>query len=364
MKFPRLLTQKRDPLARQKIRYILNQPVHKRARVVRFSLPPINDPHKNKENRDDIIPLADKTRRFEVKKFETLDNVHYEKREEETIRLRWTSRLEKEAENISKVFNRSDTNKEDVLKLPKLVHVHKSDRKCRNSCNVCEASRIISASPVDKVFREHREHGISCKCTVCETVNKIRAMQSPMQSPSPSESEKLFETLKDEKDALNTLIKENKETYENEVTDLKQQVVVTEKRLIDKESESEEVFGKLIEELTSKNDRMKEESANIKTENEMLHLRFSEIDKEMSEVNERSRALLEENAKLVGHQNLKQKIHYTAKLKDENNFLREQLGNHQQEIMKLKSGTPTKKENRTPLKQWNEKPWEETEESL
>lgn len=43
----------------------------------------------------------------------------------------------------------------------------------------------------------------------------------------------------------------------------------------------------------------------------------------MSEVNERNRALLEENAKLVGHQNLKQKIHYTAKLKDENNFLRE-----------------------------------------
>lgn len=39
------------------------------------------------------------------------------------------------------------------------------------------------------------------------------------------------------------------------MTDLKQQVVVAEKRLIDKESESEEVFGKLIEELTSKNDR-------------------------------------------------------------------------------------------------------------
>ncbi|XP_052058998.1 uncharacterized protein LOC127699443 isoform X3 [Mytilus californianus] len=185
MKFPRLLTQKRDPLARQKIRYILNQPVHKRAKVVRFSLPQINDPQKNKQSPDDIIPLPEKTRRFEVKKFETLDNVHYEKREEETIRLRWTSRLEKEAENISKVFNRSDTSKEDVLKLPKLVHLHNKDRNCRNSCNVCEASRIISASPVDKVFREHREHGISCKCTVCETVNKIRAMQSP----SPSESE-------------------------------------------------------------------------------------------------------------------------------------------------------------------------------
>ncbi|CAG2211172.1 KIF15 [Mytilus edulis] len=278
---------------------------------------------------------------------------------------------------------------------------------------------------------------------------------------SKTDLEKQFETLKDEKEALNTLIKENKEVYENEVTDLKQQVVVAEKRLIDKESESEEVFGKLIEELTSKMielrhfyyhlntenrlkennsdlcqsikelqeskeeknreneelknklkaieslsegfrnqkqcleyemqnkrdtldklsvesmvkeeqirglesdyERMKEESANIKAENEMLQLRFNEIDKEMSEVNERNRALLEENAKLVGHQNLKQKIHYTAKLKDENNFLREQLSKHQQEIMKLKSGTPTKKENRTPLKQWNEKPWEETEESL
>ena len=44
---------------------------------------------------------------------------------------------------------------------------------------------------------------------------------------------------------------------------------------------------------------------------------------EVNETNERNRELLEENAKLIGHQNHKQKIHYTGKLKDENNFLRE-----------------------------------------
>ena len=43
----------------------------------------------------------------------------------------------------------------------------------------------------------------------------------------------------------------------------------------------------------------------------------------MTGVRERNKTLLEENAKLIGHQNHKQKIHYTEKLKDENNYLRE-----------------------------------------
>lgn len=49
----------------------------------------------------------------------------------------------------------------------------------------------------------------------------------------------------------------------------------------------------------------------------LLHLQ------EVNETNERNRILLDENAKLIGHQNHKQKIHYTGKLKDENNYLRE-----------------------------------------
>ena len=187
MKLPRLLTQKRDPFARQKIRYILNQPVHKRAKVVKFSLPPIDDPHKVKDKPDDVISL-DKTKKFEVKKFETIENhepAYIKEREEETIRLRWTSRLEREAESISRAFSRADSRREDVLKLPKLVHVHKKDKRCRGPCGVCEASRIINASPVEKVFKEHREHGISCKCTVCETVNRIRVLPPP----DPSDQE-------------------------------------------------------------------------------------------------------------------------------------------------------------------------------
>lgn len=184
MKLPRLLTRKRDPFARQKIRYILNQPVHKRARVVRVSLSPIDDPRKNKQKHYDVIPL-EKSKKFEVKKFETIENSKHEEREEELIRLRWTSRLEKEAENIANILSKSDSKKEDVLKLPKLVHANKRDIKYRVSREVCEASRIINSSPVEKIFREHRDHGVTCSCTVCETINKIRILPSP----SPSESE-------------------------------------------------------------------------------------------------------------------------------------------------------------------------------
>lgn len=184
MKLPRLLTRKRDPFARQKIRYILNQPVHKRARVVRVSLSPLDDIRKNKQKPDDVIPL-EKSKKFEVKKFETIENSKHEEREEEIIRLRWTSRLEKEAENIANILSKPDSKREDVLKLPKLVHANKRDIKYRLSRDVCEASRIINSLPVEKIFREHRDHGVTCSCTVCETINKIRIIPSP----SPSESE-------------------------------------------------------------------------------------------------------------------------------------------------------------------------------
>jgi hypothetical protein len=57
----------------------LNQPVHKRARVVRVSLSPIDDPRKNKQKHD-VIPL-EKSKKFEVKKFETIENSKHEERE-------------------------------------------------------------------------------------------------------------------------------------------------------------------------------------------------------------------------------------------------------------------------------------------
>ncbi|XP_052060885.1 kinesin-like protein KIF15 [Mytilus californianus] len=213
-----------------------------------------------------------------------------------------------------------------------------------------------------------------------------------------SESEEVFGKLIEELTSKNERLKENnsdlchsikelqesKEEKDRENEELKNKLKVIEslsegfrnqkqcleyemqnkRDTLDKLSVESMVKEEQLRGLESDFERMKEESSNIKAENEVLQIRLCEVDKEMSEVNERNKILLEENAKLVGHQNLKQKIHYTAKLKDENNFLREQLSKHQQEIMKLKSGTPSKKENRSPLKQWNEKQWEEAEESL
>jgi hypothetical protein len=76
-------------------------------------------------------PWRFKSKKFEVKKFETIENSKHEEREEELIRLRWTSRLEKEAENIANILSKSDSKREDVLKLPKLVHANKRDIQYR-----------------------------------------------------------------------------------------------------------------------------------------------------------------------------------------------------------------------------------------
>ncbi|KAJ8041871.1 Kinesin-like protein KIF15 [Holothuria leucospilota] len=139
-------------------------------------------------------------------------------------------------------------------------------------------------------------------------------------------------------------VKEEKETLQNELLKLQANIDIY-------EDETSQLRDEL-ERIRALEKAQFEEKEELRSKLEEVMEEKSKQAKTMKKLEEKNDELTMENAKLVGHQNFKQKIQYHLKLKQENNELREQLKKAHQETFNYKQelDNTRKKVGLSPLK--------------
>ncbi|KAL5020979.1 hypothetical protein ScPMuIL_000134 [Solemya velum] len=225
-------------------------------------------------------------------------------------------------------------------------------------------SNRISLNYLNKKLEEYESFRIQKNAEIQNLKSQLTAAEvSQVELLSLQKSYKTLEfTLENEKSCFETRLNEATQCIESYKTDVsqaqaaEQQANKTCLEIEAKQAHLEEKLKILTESLTSKDNKFAqlerdkerltealfkgfEENEKMQVEIEDLKELKGKLSMELQEKEQRVLELVDENARLVGHQNPKQKIQYHVQLKEENNYLREQITKLHAEMARFKSGS-------------------------
>ncbi|XP_062621731.1 hyaluronan mediated motility receptor-like isoform X3 [Saccostrea cucullata] len=252
------------------------------------------------------------------------------------------NQLQSELSNVVK--KKMEDNKLFTEKISKAKSELQSERQIRQTleedfnllqgrCRDQEVARLALTKAVDKL-EEERDHLKSQNQDLGEQISQKEVKEQELLL----EIQKLQSALRDaEAERL-----EEKERHRQEIAVLSESVQAqANQEELDNMTAEAEKWQKLFEDLQTKVEPFMEQLDAFELEKQALLGRSNHAQAEMDK-------LSSQYAKLLGHQNQKQKIHHVAKIKEENNtlkremtMLKEQLTKQKRTIQKLeeKAGT-------------------------